>query len=732
LQGDDDNAKRGTGDVEAASRIETWMHLTYPIEKHGPGSTTVSMLCQSHLVALPSRLLPIFLACLLFTTSGATADHPQIEIMMLETAPVIDGVIGEDEWVGAATFDGHFVQIEPEFGEPSPLRTVVRIGQTANSLFVAFVAYDPDPSRLGAAITQRDGEIDDDDSVAVMLDTFSDKRTAYVFATNAIATQWDGRIANNGRTVDETWDASWTCGARRFEDRWTVEFEIPFTILRYPPGPDRPWRINFMRIVPRRLETSLWSGPAEDPMRVTAFGNLTGIAPPRRDQKSWLAIPYAVASIEEDVGSNFEVGGDFRWRPANSLGVDLTVNPDFALIEADVEVINLSRFELFIPERRPFFLEGNEMYSQRIRQFYSRRIGDIIWGGKAVGTFGQTGFSAIATSEDIEIDDTGSIDRADYGIARFQHGLPGGSTLGVLAANRRLQGQNRGSVGLDTTLFFTETLGFTGQLISVHGPTADGGLAWFVRPAYDSATTHFHLRFTNLDQHIQDDFNAIGFLRDDDRREFDTNFSKTLWIPGGAVEKIEVGANYNRFWSQDGVLRSWELEPDIEIVFRGGWEIEIEYFDEFKLFEKEFYNNRTVVKAGWDGRDGRSVFAFVGSGVNFDSDLFLYGGDLMWAFGDSFRLSYSVTRLELDPDPEQETTWIHIFETLYAFNPDLFFKLFVQSNSAIDKLNIQAVGVWRFNPPFGSVQLAFQRGTSELGEMSEQGNTIFTKFSWVF
>jgi hypothetical protein len=198
------------------------------------------------------------------------------------------------------------------------------------------------------------------------------------------------------------------------------------------------------------------------------------------------------------------------------------------------------------------------------------------------------------------------------------------------------------------------------------------------------------------------------------------------------VEKIQAGANYNRFWSQEGVLRSWELKPQIEITFRGGWEIEIEYFDEFKLFEKEFSNDRTIVEAGWDGRDGRSFEVYYGTGFNFDSDLVLYGGEVAWKFGDSFRFMYTLTRLELDPDPELETTWIHVFETIYAFNPDLYVKLFVQSNSAIDKLNIQAVAVWRFKPPFGSAQLAFQRGTSEQGQASDQGNTVFTKFSWVF
>jgi hypothetical protein len=118
--------------------------------------------------------------------------------------------------------------------------------------------------------------------------------------------------------------------------------------------------------------------------------------------------------------------------------------------------------------------------------------------------------------------------------------------------------------------------------------------------------------------------------------------------------------------------------------------------------------------------------------VNFDSALTLYGARATWLFGDPWRLGYSLNRLELDPDPEGDTTWIHVFEAMYTFNPDLFVKLFAQTNSAIDKVNVRVVGVWRFKPPFGSLQLAYQRGTSEAGEVSTQGDTVFTKISWVF
>jgi hypothetical protein len=663
------------------------------------------------------------LAGLLLTAPALAADErPTVAVAALSTAPVVDGEIDEAEWAGAAVVDAHFIQVEPEFGRPSPFRTVVRIGQTSRALHVAFESYDPDPNRLAAAVTSRDGDLDDDDAVAITLDTFSDGRTAFAFATNALATQWDARIADNGRTTDEVWDAAWTCASRRYGDRWTAEFEIPFKILRFEPGDDRTWGLGLTRTVPRRLEVSSWSGPAEDAFRVSSFGTLTGLELTSRDEKSWQLIPYGLAAAAEGESPDFEIGGDARWRPWSTVAVDVAVNPDFALIEADVEVINLTRFELFIPEKRPFFLEGSEMYRQRIRQFYSRRIGDITWGTKAIGTVGKTEFSAIVTSEEQAVDGSDDSVRADYGIGRLQHSLPGGSTIGFLGGNRRRGGVDQGSVGVDTTLFFTETLGFTGQFLHVHGPTSGSGLAWFVRPAYDSARTHFHVRYTNLDPGIREDFNAIGFLRDDDRREFDTNLTRSFWIESGPVEKVEAGANYNRFYSHSGILRAWELDAEAEVTFRNGFEVEVSRIDDYQLFEKGFRNDRTGVEV-------RVSYA---RGTNFDSDLTLYGVDVEWAFGDPWRVGYSLSRLVLDPDPEGDTTWIHVFDTLYAFNPDLFVKFFAQTNSAIDKVNVQAVGVWRFMPPFGAFQLAYQRGTSEAGAVSSQGDTLFAKLSWVF
>jgi hypothetical protein len=670
-------------------------------------------------------------SCLL---SPLALAQQSVDVAFLEQAPTIDGTIGEAEWAGAGLIDQAFVQFEPDFGEASPYRTVVRVGQTATALYIAFESFDPDPSRLAAAITTRDGRVDADDSVTVVLDSFGDNRTAYAFRTNVLATQDDGRIADNGLTIEGEWDAAWFSAATRGEDRWTAEFEIPFSVLRYSSESDATWGVNFMRTVPRRLETSLWSGPGETKWRVTSFGELNGVdvslSPEATDQ--WDVIPYALAAVEADQDPDYDAGIDVRWRPSSRLGVDLTITPDFALIEADVEVINLTRFELRVPEKRPFFLEGSEMFNQRYRQFYSRRIGDITWGAKASGKLGDTDFSAIITSEDRMLEDGPGDATADYAVVRLQHGLARGSTIGLLAANRDFQGENAGSVGLDTTAYFTDTVSFTGQLMRVHGPTADGGLAWFLRPSWDTSTSHFHVRYGSIDENLKEDVNAVGFFTDDDRKTFDTNARHTFWLDDGPIENVRPSVNYNRYRSQEGVLRSTDLNANVEVVFRNGWEVALQYRDEFKLFEKEFDNDRTVLTVTWDGRDGRKVSAYAGSGYNFDNDLTLYGATVEWPFGDRWRLSYDLTRLELEPDLENETTTIHVLEVLYSFNPDLFLKLFVQTNSAIDKENVQAQWVWRFKPPFGSLQIAYQRGTSEQGQESEQGDTFFTKFSWVF
>ncbi len=664
---------------------------------------------------------------------GAESLNSELAAVRLETPPAIDGTLDEPAWESAARIEG-FLQIRPTHGQPSPVSTTVLLGYDDAALYVAFLCEDTDPSRIAASITTRDGEFENDDTVLVMLDTFKDGDSAYYFGTNSLGTQFDGTLANNGRTVDDRWDAAWENASATTDTGWVAELRIPFGVLRYASGDEATWGVNFQRIYPRRLETSVWAGPGESEWRVSAFASLTSWSPPRATAKWWQVIPYILGVVDEDGNHNEEVGGDVRLRYRSALIADLTVNPDFALVEADVEQINLTRFELFIPEKRPFFLEGNERFEQRIRQFYSRRIEAIDWGAKAIATLGTFDMIALGTQAsvfDIGPDNIKKRLDADYGVFRLQKAVMGSGNIGLLAASRDLEGNNAGSVGVDTTLFFTEKIGLTGQYLQSHGP-GENGAAWFVRPAYDSTNLHFHVRFTNLDPGIRDDINAVGFLRDDNRREFDTNLSRTWWFQDSMAEKLETAVNYNRYYGHDGGLRSYETYLGARLDLSNRWLLRVDYVDEFQRFEQDYHNEIATLGFGYDNREGRAFGIGISQGTNFGDDLWLYEGEVSFKISDAWNLGYEVTYLDLKPDLSERSTWIHVLRTTYYFTNNLYAKLFAQTNSAIDKENIQLLTVWRIFPPFGSLQVAYQRGTSDLGEASTQGNTLFLKLAWVF
>jgi hypothetical protein len=301
-----------------------------------------------------------------------------------------------------------------------------------------------------------------------------------------------------------------------------------------------------------------------------------------------------------------------------------------------------------------------------------------------------------------------------------------------MAANRNLQGENRGSVGLDSSLYFTRTFSFTGQLARSHGPEEGGRWAFFVRPSRDTSTSHVHFRYSHLGDRFGDHVNAIGFVRDDNRREMDSAVSKDFWIRRGAVERIEYDSNYNAYWSQTNQLRSWRIDQGIGVELRNRWAIGWGYNEELQVFEKEFRNRQNAIFVGYNTREFQSASLTYSFGRSFDSDFDLWQLELRRKLGEALSVEYELTRLRLEPDPDVESTDIHVLRTVYNFTPDLFLKVFFQSSSAIDRKNAQVVFVWRYRPPFGTVQIAYERGTAAFGERSEQGNTLFLKLSYVF
>ncbi len=640
----------------------------------------------------------------------------------------IDGNLDEEAWADAFLATD-FVQLQPVKGQAATLRTEVKILYDEAFIYFGFICYDPDPKRIAASITKRDEDMKVDDSVYLVLDTYRDRRNAYFFATNLLGTQRDGRITENGRTFDTTWDGIWKSAAQLTETGWTVEVAIALQSLKYDPGINRTWGFNLVRVIPRNLEQNFWSGELESAVKVSQFGDLVGLTLAKASKRAQF-IPHVISQTELKKTTKVTAGLDARYAFNQQVSGDLTINPDFATVEADVERINLSRFELSIPEKRNFFLEGAEIYSQRIRLFYSRRIQDVYGGAKVYGKSGGFEFSGMTVQA--KPNDRLDEPTVNFSVFRLKRDVMKSSSVGLLVANKIVDGQAMGTAGLDTALYFSDTFKFTGQLAFSYGEQAGSNLAFFLRPSYDSATFHIHLRYTQLGEYFADNANEVGFVQDDNRRELDSAISKTWWINQTPFERIEYDSNYNIYWGLDHTLRSWKIDQGLTFDLRNKFTLEVEHDQEYKLFEKKFRNHATDLTLGYNTREWQQAEIKYGFGHNYDSDFHLVEGAVKAKLSQALSMEYALIRLWLEPDPERESTWIHVLRATQYFTPDIFLKAFYQVNTVIDKHNVQILFVYRFQPPFGTLQLAYQKGTAEFGEKGDQGHTFFVKFAYMF
>ena len=642
----------------------------------------------------------------------------------------IDGRMNEPEWEKAEKY-GDFIQFQPERGKPSSFITQVRIMYDEENIYFGFYCYDPEPAKIAARLTKRDSDLKADDSVYVMLDTFHDRRNCYYIATNPLGTQWDGRITDNGRSDDSTWDGIWRTAATFTEYGWSAEFAVSLNSLKYEPGQNKTWGFQLGRGIPRFFEYSFWTGPLEDPYKVSQFGDLRDLDLAKAKKRAQI-IPHIITRFEEERHSDFSAGVDARYAFSQMVSGNLTINPDFATVEADQEQINLTRFELNLAEKRNFFLEGSEIYNQRIRLFYSRRISDIYGGAKIYGKSGGYEFSGLTAQTKKQEFDTFSEDTTNFSVFRIKKDVMKSSNVGFLMANKYVNGKNMGTVGVDTALYFTDTFSYTGQFALSYGDFNQKNIAFFLRPSYDSSTFHIHLHYTHLGENFADNANSVGFVRDDNRHEFDSAVSKTFWIKKGYFERIEYDSNYNIYWGIDGTLRSWQVDEEVSLDLMNKISFAFEHHQEYKLYEKKFRNHSSEILLGYNTREWQSAEINYSFGRNYDLDFRLLEGGVNYKFSEDLSVSYMLTRLKFIPDPDSESTWIHVVRTTNYFTKDIFIKLFYQLNSSIDKKNIQLLFVYRFQPPFGSLQIAYQKGTARFGERGNQGHTLFVKLAYMF
>ncbi len=308
-------------------------------------------------------------------------------------APAIDGILTDAIWSTAPLVTG-FTQMEPNEGAPATERTEVRVLYGPEALYVAFRAFDRSPDSIAAQLTRRD-ESSYSDGLHVLVDSYNDKRTAFHFGVNPEGVKSD-IYRFDDTEEDSSWDAVWEVGTATDQEGWTAEFRIPYSQLRFGNHEDQTWGINFAREIARRNETSTWAPIREsDAAVVSKSGELQGLrnlgSPTRMELR-----PFTLARLNKLPGdpqdpfhspNDFRASGglDLKYGITNDLTLDVTVNPDFGQVEADPAQVNLTAFETFYPEQRPFFIEGAAIFRFGIglgdgdlaseALFYSRRIG---------------------------------------------------------------------------------------------------------------------------------------------------------------------------------------------------------------------------------------------------------------------------------------------------------------------------------------------------------------------
>lgn len=639
----------------------------------------------------------------------------------IKTAPQIDGVFEPKIWTGADSAST-FIQMEPKPGEAATEPTSVWFGYDDKNIYAVFKCYQRTP--IVAKNQSRDALSKNDDEVALVIDTYNDNRTGYGFIVNPLGTQVDFKVNDDGKNTDLNWDTEWKCAVAEFSGGWCIEIMIPFTSIKFKKGVET-WGINFGRFLRSNFETAYWAGPLSNDFRISQGGKVTGLK--RSARKSQLTLfPYL--SVYKTTGEklNADGGGDIRWQMSPNVSLNGTINPDFSTVEADQERINLTRYELSYPEKRLFFLEGNEMYNTRFRTFYSRRIQDIDFGERLNGKIGGYQFNVlnVRTPEMPE-------DSAHYFFtaASIKKDILKSSSLGLIMVDKSGNNSYSRSLSLDYTLNLGKTWYLTGQFVGSAPGDFWSHSAWFMRFAKENNIYHFHIRYNNVGDNFRENVNQTGFVTDDDRKEIDIEATYKFWIKNNIFEFINVKSNNNIFWSQTGILRSWYTDNSVDFYFRNRISLGYNYNNEYKLYEKGFYNYKHDFTLGYNTEEWSHVKTGFSTGRNFDRDFNLYSGGFRVKPVKNLSLEYSTSYLRFVPDPDSSSAFINVLTANYNFTNDLWIKLFAQNNTSNERFYIYGLFGWRFKPPFGAIYLIYSHDSYELAEGPVLLDSFFVKLT---
>jgi len=417
----------------------------------------------------------------------------------------IDGLLNDSVWQ-TANFQGNFVQQEPNEGEQATEKTEIGILYDDKNIYFGIKCYDSEPDKIIAREMRRDERVDDDDNFELILDTYHDKRSGYYFIMNPYGSKREAVLANEGRDYNPNWDGVWRCKSHINSEGWFLEIAIPWKTLRFSEQDSSVWGINCARKIRRKNEHVYWELISRDVgrggvFRVSEAGILQGLTNLKMDGNFELK-PYFLGGLENDLVTDFttdrlgDIGLDSKIAVTANIALDLTVNTDFAQVESDQEQVNLTRFSLFYPEKREFFLEGAETFSfgsgrrqhwhrgtTDMNLFHSRQIGlvdgheaRILGGAKMVGKIGQyrLGVMNIFTDEVSYIDDeenTVKVNQTNFSVFRLNRDIMERGSLGLIFLNKEesnTENYNR-SLGIDGNFPLSDNFSISGYFSGTAG-----------------------------------------------------------------------------------------------------------------------------------------------------------------------------------------------------------------------------------------------------------------------
>ncbi|MGE0704666.1 MAG: DUF5916 domain-containing protein [Vicinamibacterales bacterium] len=679
--------------------------------------------------------------------AAAPVTPPQVRAIHVETPPVLDGNVQDDPaWAMAPAAD-EFWQIRPVEGEAASERTEVRFVYTDSTLYIGLIAHDRSPEGIIVAESRRDSSLTDTDSLLVIFDTYSDRQNGFVFGTNPAGIQYDGQVVNeggggagpgggtaqggSGGGFNLNWDGSWEVRTAASDTGWTAEFAIPFRTLRYARD-GQTWGLNIQRNIRRRNETSFWSPiPRQyDLYRLSLAGQLQGLEIPT--QRNLQVTPYFLTQARQrgndlsETDGDTEWGADMKYGITPSLTLDLTYNTDFAQVEVDEQQVNLDRFTLFFPEKRPFFLENAGLFAvgspREAEVFFSRSIGigredaqpiPIIAGARLTGQLGSTriGLMNIQTDDVRGIGTIDNVPQTNFAVARVQHELPNRSALGAIFVNRQDMGDfaeddayNR-SYAVDGRLGIGSNGQIQGFLAKTSTPDVDDDQhAFQLDSTYNSQAWSFGLGYSE----VGDNFNPeVGFLSRGGFRKANVSvFHRYRPTNFGPFQELRPHSSFQSYWDFTGFQETmrWHLDQHWEMraghEFHTGFNMTREGLKEpFTIFPG------VVVPPGSYAHNEAQLVFFTNRGAPISFNMMFTGGGFFGGtraqttpsitarIGETFNTTLSWARNNIDLPWGEFTTNLIQSRVSYSFTPEIFVQSLIQYNDRAD--------VWSTNLRFG-------------------------------